>query len=190
MKNESEIPSKIMQTTMELIAENGFQGAPTSLIAKRAGVGMGSIYRHFTNKDGLISAIHIKLRDRLNNLVSDFDIREMSVRNGFIYNLSTLIKYLVKHPLEFNFLNQFYNSPFGVAHRQSEQISDEWGIFTEPFKYGIEQGEIKELPYELLCAIAIGTMEFALRSHHAGLIQLDDDLIGSLSEACWSALRS
>lgn len=190
MKSKRDIPSKIMMTTMELIAENGFQGSPTSLIVKRAGVGMGSIYRHFKNKDGLISAIHIKLRDRLNNIASEFDLQKMSVRNGFIHKFSYLTQYLMDNPLEFKFLNQFYNSPFGVAHRQRVRVTDEWGIFTETFEDGIEQGEIKNLPFELLCAIVIGPMEFAVRSHDAGLIQLDNKAIVSLAESCWSALRS
>jgi TetR/AcrR family transcriptional regulator, repressor of fatR-cypB operon len=189
LKNKSEIPTKIMLATMELIAENGFQGAPTTMIVKRAGVGMGSIYRHFKNKDGLISAIHIMLRDRLNNLVSEFNLQQTSVRNGFIHNFCILCHYLLKHPLEFKFLNQFYNSPFGVAYRQKVRVTDEWGIITEPFEYGIAQGEIKDLPFELLCAIVFGPMEFALRSHDAGLIKLDKGLIDELAEACWSSLR-
>ena len=38
---------------MELIAENGFHGAPTAMIAARAGVGTGSIYRCESGNESL-----------------------------------------------------------------------------------------------------------------------------------------
>jgi len=41
----------IVQAALELIAENGFHGAPMAMIADRAGVGAGTIYRYFENKD-------------------------------------------------------------------------------------------------------------------------------------------
>ena len=48
----------VIQATLEIIAENGFHNAPTSLIADRANVGMGTIYRYFKSKDELIHAIY------------------------------------------------------------------------------------------------------------------------------------
>jgi AcrR family transcriptional regulator len=44
----------LLEAALELFAENGFHGAPTSLIAERAGVGVGTIYRYFKDKDELI----------------------------------------------------------------------------------------------------------------------------------------
>jgi AcrR family transcriptional regulator len=39
---------------MELIALNGFHGAPMAMIAKQAKVAAGSIYRFFKSKDDLM----------------------------------------------------------------------------------------------------------------------------------------
>ncbi|HLA27163.1 MAG TPA: helix-turn-helix domain-containing protein [Syntrophales bacterium] len=36
---------EIIQAALELIAEQGFHGAPMALIADKAGVGAGTIYR-------------------------------------------------------------------------------------------------------------------------------------------------
>ena len=47
----------ILEATLELIAELGFHNTPTSKIAEKAGVGVGSIYRYFTDKDELIHAL-------------------------------------------------------------------------------------------------------------------------------------
>jgi AcrR family transcriptional regulator len=47
----------ILLAALELFAETGYSGTPTSRIAQRAGVSEGLIFRHFGNKTGLLEAI-------------------------------------------------------------------------------------------------------------------------------------
>ena len=47
----------ILETALRLFAQYGFDTTPTSQIAKEAGVSEGLIFRHFTNKEGLMDAI-------------------------------------------------------------------------------------------------------------------------------------
>lgn len=56
----------ILETALRLFAKNGFDNTPTSLIAKEASVSEGLIFRHFTNKDGLMDAIVAMSEERLN----------------------------------------------------------------------------------------------------------------------------
>ena len=55
----------ILQATLELVAENGFHDAPCSLIALRAGVAAGTIYRYFESKEALIQELYTVLEGRL-----------------------------------------------------------------------------------------------------------------------------
>ena len=48
---------QILFVALELFANEGFKGVPTSKIAKQAVVSEGLIFRHFTNKQGLLEAI-------------------------------------------------------------------------------------------------------------------------------------
>ncbi|WP_433297024.1 TetR/AcrR family transcriptional regulator [Pseudonocardia sp. CA-142604] len=48
----------ILAAARELIAEDGFAGAQVSLIAVRAGVGVGSIYKHFPSRAELFAEIY------------------------------------------------------------------------------------------------------------------------------------
>ena len=47
----------IIKPVMELMAERGFHRSPKALISKKAGVGTGTIYRYFKNKDVLIEEV-------------------------------------------------------------------------------------------------------------------------------------
>jgi AcrR family transcriptional regulator len=59
----------IVDATLELLAERGFQAATIEAIAARAGVGRNTIYRRWSSKEELIA-------DALQELISDLDIRE------------------------------------------------------------------------------------------------------------------
>ena len=48
----------ILRAARELIAEDGFTGAQMSMIALRAGVGVGSIYKHFPSRAELFAEIY------------------------------------------------------------------------------------------------------------------------------------
>lgn len=48
---------QILQTALELFAREGYQNTPTSKIACKAGVSEGLIFKHFNNKDGLLTAV-------------------------------------------------------------------------------------------------------------------------------------
>ncbi|MDP3478689.1 MAG: TetR/AcrR family transcriptional regulator, partial [Desulfoprunum sp.] len=59
----------ILKAAMELIAENGFHGAPTAMIATKACVGTGTIYRYFADKDVLIKEVFRDVEARLNQML-------------------------------------------------------------------------------------------------------------------------
>ena len=48
---------KILFAALELFALEGYHATPTSKIAQKAGVSEGLIFRHYENKEGLLSAI-------------------------------------------------------------------------------------------------------------------------------------
>lgn len=49
--------NKILNTALELFANEGYQSTSTSKIACQAGVSEGLIFKHFQSKEGLLSAV-------------------------------------------------------------------------------------------------------------------------------------
>jgi AcrR family transcriptional regulator len=53
----TEKQDKILHAALELFASEGYHATSTSKVAKHAGVSEGLIFRHYTNKEGLLQAI-------------------------------------------------------------------------------------------------------------------------------------
>ena len=67
----TEKQEKILNAALKLFAEEGFRSTSTSKVAKAAGVSEGLIFRHFTNKEGLLQAIIQMGEERAKELFSD-----------------------------------------------------------------------------------------------------------------------
>ena len=66
--------ARILEVAHETFSEEGL-GVPVDLIAERAGVGVGTLYRHFPTKEALASAI---LASRLETLIGEAEELEQS----------------------------------------------------------------------------------------------------------------
>lgn len=76
--------AKIVDAAREVFREKGYD-APLDEVAKLAGVGPGTLYRHFPNRDSLVDAIMQAWVDRVNAAVEEVltgggDAREMLLR--------------------------------------------------------------------------------------------------------------
>lgn len=182
---------EIVRAALELIAEQGFHGAPMAELAKRAGVGAGTIYRYFENKDVLIAELYGEIEARINpELQADYRA-DQPLRERFLHIGKTLLRYFIAHPLDFRYLEQFHNSPYGAEFRRDKLLGDtgKGDICLELFADGTAAGAFKQLPLALLFSLAFGPLVFAARDHILGFVELDDKLIDRTIEACWDAVR-
>jgi len=187
----------ILTAARQLIAEQGFHGTPTAMIAKQAGVGAGTIYRYFENKDELICAIHAELEAKLRAHMDEGYDRSLGVRERFVHLMKRLLRYLLENHTDFRFLEQFYNSPFGAGLRRDRLLATgsvcgqgEDDKLRGVIEAGQRLGTVKSLPLLVLHALAIGPIVFLVKDVNAGLISLDDALIEACIAGCWSAIAA
>lgn len=181
----------IVRAALELIAENGFHGAPMAMIAERAGVGAGTIYRYFENKDVMIAELFRELEERSYPIIKEGYTLDKTLRERFLHLNTALIHYFIENPLDFRFIEQFFNSPYGVAHRRDQLLGTKEGcdVFKELFEEGISRQVMKDLPIVILFDLAFGPILGVARDHILGFIVLDDALIAGTVEACWDAIK-
>jgi len=184
----------IMNAALELVAAQGFHGTPISQIAKLADVGVGSIYRYFADKDELIHAIHARLEEKMHQALAVGIIGGAPDREQFIHLVKLLVHHLSSNPLEFKFLEQYYNSPFGIE-KMREKFLDDTLPCCDPEKpfFNILSGgrgkTIKDLPVPIIHSLAFGPVIFLTRDVLAGLVKLTDPLLQQFAEGCWDAIK-
>ena len=114
----------IVTAALELIAKRGFHGAPMAMIAEKAGVGAGTIYRYFDNKDVLITELYRELEDRLLAAVREGFPAGKPMRERFLHIGTTFLRYCISHPLYFRYMEQYHNSPYGAKLRKDMIITN------------------------------------------------------------------
>lgn len=178
----------ILRATLELVAEQGFHGTPTSQIASNAGVGVGTIYRYFANKDELIEEIHTNIHAIFLETFSEHYDPQLPVRENYLRIFTGLMRLFIANPFEVKFMEQYYNSPYGIAKKRAEECECDKPLFAF-FEQGKEQQVIKDLPLEFLMALSFGPVLFLVRDHLQGFVELDDRSIAALVEATWEAVK-
>jgi len=182
---------EIMQAALELIAEHGFHGAPMAMVAEKAGVGAGTIYRYFEGKDALIAEIFGELEKKLVEYLLQGYSLDRPLRERFIYLSTMIIRYFMDNAIHFRFIEQYMNSPYGVSLRRERLLGKarDVDLFRNLLQEGIDRRELKNLPLALHFALAFGPVVSLLRDHILGFLALDDALIRKVVEACWDGIR-
>jgi AcrR family transcriptional regulator len=89
----------ILAAALELFAERGFHGTAVPLVADKAGVGAGTLYRHFPTREALILAVYQHDVQRLTESVDDVLARHKPL-DALVVWLERLADYVrLKHGL-------------------------------------------------------------------------------------------
>ncbi|MFZ5774625.1 MAG: TetR/AcrR family transcriptional regulator [Thermodesulfobacteriota bacterium] len=183
---------EILRAALELIAEHGFHGAPIAAIAERARVGAGTIYRYFENKDVLINALFQELHDRICTGILEGYRTERPLRERFVHLSTALLRYFIDNPLEFRFIEQYLNSPYGTAFRRVRLMGageEDDDPYRQLLEEGVTRGLVKDFPLVVLFALAFGPLLAVARDHILGFIELDEVLLVQAAQACWDGIK-
>ncbi|ALC15683.1 transcriptional regulator, TetR family [Desulfuromonas soudanensis] len=187
---QTEKRSEILRSALVLISQKGFHGAPMSMIADQAQVAMGTIYRCFESKESLIHELHRELESRFQTaIMQDFPSGE-PLRERFLHVSRVFVRYSLASPTDFCFLEQFYNSPFGVSYRRDRILgNNDTGVLQKLLDEARKDGMLKPLPHTVLCALIFGPLFCLVRDHIFNFIELDQKLVDACLEATWDAIR-
>ena len=83
----------ILNVSLQLFADNGYDATSTKNIAIEAGVSEGLIFRHFQNKEGLLSAILSEGGNKIANYIAPiFELEDPKLMLTYIIEIPFKIK--------------------------------------------------------------------------------------------------
>jgi len=190
-----DIQGEILQATLDLVAEHGFHGTSVHMIANRADIGVGSIYRYYDGKDELIHAVFSSIEGNLENSFLAGYLEKQTVEERFAHICLNLTAYLLENPIDYKFLEQYIASPYGVAKGKNRMVGNSsggvgsGGILYSLFEEGKSCEHIQDLPLMTLYALTLGAIFFLVNGHNSGIFELNETIIDKTIYTSWNAIR-
>lgn len=176
----------IFKSTLELIREHGFHGAPMSLVAKNAGVAAGTIYHYFESKDQLIVALYEYNRDRLTSVIESAFKRDSTYKENFFNIWTALCRFYVQEPNVLIFFEQFVNSPFKVNKYPDYMRGKFYSFLAE----GVRKGLLKSVKPELLLVLVMGSINSVAKMHVFAKVKMTRSDLSRTAEIVWEGISS
>jgi AcrR family transcriptional regulator len=189
---KAKVPDKraaILETTLGLLSERGFHDTPMSMIAKQSGVSTGIIYHYFSGKEELIQELYREIKLCMLHTVAEGFGEPATFQERYLLLWRNLARYHIDHPRETAFLEQFENSPYYNPDWQVV-FADEMAPFIAFFQQGVQDGIIKDLPFEVIAELSFMVAVSLAKRHIRGAIELSDELVEAAASASWDAVRA
>jgi AcrR family transcriptional regulator len=190
MNSAADKRSSILDAALRLFTERGFHGTAVPDIARAAGVGTGTIYRYFPDKEGLVNALYQHWRQRLNAAVLAPMPAGLSPRAQFDLYWQRLVGFARQEPIAARFLELHHHADY--LDEASKSISRIYPMAMRTFvRTGIGAGILRTAPPEALIALMQGAMLGLLKQDEVvpgGLIT--EHLIDETGACLWRAIAA
>ena len=173
----------ILDGALELFAERTFAGSPVPLIAERAGVGLGTIYRYFDSKEALVNELYRKWKATMAADVIGERPTDPSIRSEFVALWTGLARFASAHPLAFVFLEAQHHDAY------LDQQSKQEGLVLEDhalrfIRRAQRANEVRSGPPRVLLALAMGSFRGLVRD-----CTVTASTVSLSCDATWALLR-
>jgi AcrR family transcriptional regulator len=177
----------ILDATLHEIARNGLARLSIDAVAKRAGIGSGTVYVYFEGKDALVDALYAKVKAEFSALIFADD--GAPVRVGVERASIAYLEYCVTRLDELVFLDQMELQP-----QQSERVLVATRKAMRPLHDLLERGKaehlVKPLATDLLLAFLSGALRGMARAIAHEPRARRAERAREVAALCWHAIAA
>jgi len=174
----------ILQAATRLFAEEGLS-APTSRIAKEAGVAEGTLFIYFANKDTLLNELYLDLKGQLGDVAASLPASK-DLKEQLWYAWQAYVQWGLNHPLEYRALVKLATCPQLTEETRSKIQRTFTGI-VELLKQAMGHGALKAQPSSFAAAL-MGSMADTTKDFMAAEPTKAKQTCKAGFEAFWNAL--
>lgn len=178
---------RVLRAALDLFAERGFHGTAVPLVAERAGVGAGTIYRFFESKEALVNEVFRDAKARLSRAIVDGLDFSAAPRVLFDAFWARLVGFARAEPVAFHFLELQDHAPYLDEKSQAVERAVLGPIFMACARFQ-EQGALRgEVPVDATMAFVWGAFVGLMKAERHGYLTLGEDALEQARDACWRA---
>jgi AcrR family transcriptional regulator len=174
----------ILEAALHLFVERGFHGTAVPLVAERARVGAGTIYRYFASKEALVNELYREWKQKLRaHLLDDFAVTG-DAREQFRRVWNKMADFVERWPTAYAFLEIHHHSAY--LDPQSRAIETElWNFAIAFIRIAQARGQIRPETPEVMWSLVQGAFIGMVRFSREGRYVLDAAAVAAAEEACW-----
>lgn len=179
----------ILDAALELFAERGFHGTAVPLVAEKAGVGAGTLYRYFASKEAIVNALYQKWKGELGEaLMTGFPVGRPA-REQFRELWRRLFGFAARHPQALRFMELHHHGSY--LDEKSREVEFALLAPLRAFVVGAQQQKVlKEIAPELIIALAYGGFIGVLKGSWDGHYKLTPEVIDEAERCMWESVRA
>jgi AcrR family transcriptional regulator len=177
----------IEAAALALFVEQGFHGTTVPEIARRAGVGTGTLYLYHASKDDLLNALYVRWNARLIESAAAATRGAVTARERFGSHWRAAVEFGDRYPVAFQFLMAYCDSPY-LSESTRCRIESMKMPLVALFHDGIEQQVFKPLPPVLLQAVCLGVLREARALATQRKIDMTPALWDAAESMAWDAI--
>lgn len=174
----------ILDAALTLFSERGFHGVAVPEVASKAGVGAGTIYRYFENKEDLVNHVFRYAKNKLASALLEKFPFEASYREQFHAFWIRLTGFSHEHPITFRFLELQDHAPY----LDTESKAAEGRVLLPILQFcsrAKSEGIARDMPEDTLMAIIWGAFVGIKKAEDSGYIRSSEETLAATEEACW-----
>ncbi|PFA63183.1 TetR family transcriptional regulator [Bacillus sp. AFS015802] len=178
----------IVASSLVLFAERGYDATTIPMIATSAGVGAGTIYRYFENKEVLGNTIFQEYVGIFTETVEKAFPYDQSIRDQFHHIFTSMILFTKEQSQALYFIKTHSSAHF-LNEESHASFQGLLNLFKNFFDSGKEKKIIKDLPSTALIAILYGAFLELQRLVRIGELKPDASMLAEVEESMWDAVR-
>ena len=183
--------NSILSEATRLFAEKGFHGTAVPEVAAAAGVGAGTIYRYFDNKEHLVNGVFRNCKESLRDYIERDaqDLSELNLEQQFCLLWRNLCCFAREKPEQFYFLELQEHSKYldAQSKRLERQVLAPIRLFAIR---GQHDGKIRKVPTMALIAMVWGAFVGLFKANAHGYTSLPPEVIDEAGALCWRMIAA
>lgn len=185
----------ILDASLQLFSENGYDATRIPQIVKKAGIGAGTVYRYFHNKQDLLNKLFQRSMHRMFTALTDGYPQNASYKERFDFIFNRGEEIINQNPQLIYFIakNEFDKALNQQSHQAFMQLFD---FLNDFILNGQQAGVFREVDPHVLSALLYGGLTFIIdfivhRDNGTLPTQYDQpkfhEMYRQLRQTCWDA---
>lgn len=179
----------ILDAALELFAERGFHGTAVPLVAKRANVGAGTVYRYFESKEALVNALYQREKQAFVLRLCENFPEDVPPREKFRELWSRLWAYANENQKSAIFLELHHHADYLDA--KSLELEN---LVMQPILEFVRQSQknqaLKDVDPQLLIAVVYGAFIQVVKAIWLGQLERSPEILARAEACVWEAVRA